>query len=440
MRFHLSGLVVFLLIILTACGLKGEQNVPTPGQLKPGASVTFPSSNEEVENQGNQIWIMSFYDLGEEFRKQIRKQFSHLEVEFSVTPLINGIETYRQTYNSDKVPDIFIMDSSSLGSFNDSNTFENLSMEPYHAEAIIELYPDNLKKPLRSLDKMRLLALPVYTSPAVTFYRYDILKEAGFPAEPEALAAFMEDSNNWLNMAKTLKEQGYYINAWVGEPSFYLEYAMGMFDDQMNYLRNTMKVREIMELARETMKLELASNSNIFELSELNSITLGKTVMLHSGLLYENILKEVGSNTAGNWRITTMPFGLYGLSGHAVAAISSNSNHKTKAWSVLKWMAEADKNKLMDITNEVALDSEDNFYGGQHIAPLLHRIIERFPGYQLTPVDERAKTIWWRIWYESMADSNISTEVLLNNIEEAVNKELNEEITLTREFLKQQPD
>jgi multiple sugar transport system substrate-binding protein len=249
----------------------------------------------------------------------------------------------------------------------------------------------------------------------------------------------MEDSNNWLYMTQTLKEQGFYTHSWGEEPSFYLDYSMGMFDNNMTYLRNTKKVFPIMDLARETFKQELASNSNLFEPSVNHSITLGNTVMVHTGLLFENILKEVGSNSAGNWRITTMPFGMYGLSGHAVAAISSTSKHKSEAWNVIEWMAEIDKNKIQQILNEEASISGEDFYGGQHIAPMLRNLIERSPEYQLTPVDERAKNIWWRVWFEGIQDTNLSTEMLLSNIERAINNELSDEIKITREFLQEIP-
>lgn len=439
-RFNLYVVMIIVFILLSACGLENSEDQvgSKPGQNSNPAQHQTSSIQTESNEENGKLTIMSYYEPGDEVRERLKKDFPNIEIEFNIMTYFTAVEEYRKSHESGTVPDIFIMDSSMLGSFIDLRTFVDLSSEPFQAESLIEAYPEHLKTPLRSFNTQKLLALPISSSPLVTFYRYDVMKEAGFPAEPEPLAAFMENPDNWLMMAETLKEKGHWISAWDGDPILLADRSFDVFDEEMNYLRNTEDFIQGFRVMKEISKRGLSLNTNLFIEGNENAISQEKTVMLHTGYFYHNFLKDIASETFGKWRITRLPFGLYGSSGANVAAISSESANKTEAWSILEWLTEEHLKTFTEIMEgKPSLDqSRDNFYGGQNVNAILQELIEQMPEYNLTPLDEKARFIWYSELFKEMGNTSLSAEGLALKLELLVTSELEDEITIVKNALK----
>jgi multiple sugar transport system substrate-binding protein len=77
--------------------------------------------------------------------------------------------------------------------------------------------------------------------------------------------------------------------------------------------------------------------------------------MFYTGFWYQDFLMSAASETAGQWRVTRLPFGLYGQSGTSIAAISSQSVNKAEAWSVLEWIFQEHMSQFTQIVEETPL-------------------------------------------------------------------------------------
>ncbi|MDQ2087783.1 extracellular solute-binding protein, partial [Herbivorax sp. ANBcel31] len=416
-----------------------DSEVEKPGQVPLNYGEQNNLQDFEKSDKSESLSVWSAYNLDEEVKHMIKEQNPDMVIEYENFSTFEITEEYAKAYNDGTAPDVIIIDPFSMGSFNSTNAFENLEKSPYNAEAMLSKYPKHLKGAFRSFDDKKLLALPVEVFPCVTFYRYDIIKQAGFPAEPEDLAVFMKDTENWLEMAKKFRENEQYIVSWHLNPLLYADLSSNVFDSELRYIRNYGIFTEMLKLSNTIDSLDLASSSRIsMNVEEGNSLETGKTVMFQNSMRYINVIKEATKGkTDGKWRMTHLPFGLNAWSESAVAVISSESNNKEAAWGVVKLLANRHIDKMDKIMDP---DKATNIYkytvfGEQDIDSLYRKLIEDIPEYHFTPLDEKAREIWWD---EVTKDNSSSTSFTLtiHTVSQTVIRELEEDITILREILK----
>lgn len=427
-------MVSLIAILLTACSM--SQGKDTPEVAKPGQSNKMPGQNNDPQNspvqakETGKLSIWSFYDLGQEMRDLIKKRLPDVEVDYKVIPSFELIKTYTAAYNKGELPDVFLLDPILMGSFNSTNAFVDLSAAPYNAEPKLSEYPANIKPALHSFDGKKLLAMPIELIPGVTFYRYDAMKAAGFPAEPEELAEYMEDMDNWLNMAKTFKKSDKHIVAVSSEPLLYADVGYNLFDQQFNFTRNSDIFIKTLELGRTIDALGLASNANLMDMNDKNTLQTGKTVMFQSTMLHTFTLKEAVKGTGdGQWRMTRLPFGLYTWAGSVFASIPSESKNKNTAWAVLELITNRHLTHMSEIMKpDGNKNLNDSLFGNQDINKLYRTLIEGMPKYNLTPLDEKARAIWWTEWSKDISNLSISSGTLINKWSQTVEEQLDKDI------------
>ncbi|GIQ69212.1 ABC transporter substrate-binding protein [Xylanibacillus composti] len=433
MRLWFQGIIAGLLMLLAGCGGISpghEQAVPKPGHgdLPSQATLHATEASDKLE-----IW--SYYDLGERNRAKIRELLPDLDISFQVASYYQAIDLYKKALTRDEVPDIFILETAWLGSFNDSLAFEDLAASPYEAESLLEPYPESILAPFRTLDGAGLIALPFDMNPAVTYYRYDVMQEAGLPAEPEALARFMEEPDNWLHIAQTLKQRNQWSIAWGSDPLDIFSKNTSFFDSELSFAHNNEQIARAIELGRAIENQKLASMSNIFDKNN-NSIQSEDTVMFHTGYWYRYMLEELAPEQSGNWRITRLPFNAYGWSGSSAVAIAAKSANKDAAWQAAEWLATGYSRYIEELLHADA-GSPNAYFGGQKLEPLVRELILRMPAYTFTPLDEKANRIWREVWTEEKDDSSLTAQEVASLMEQRVMEELAPQIEVLQHYLQE---
>ncbi|MDQ2087459.1 extracellular solute-binding protein [Herbivorax sp. ANBcel31] len=437
MRKYFCLLLTIFIILSTSCSKYQDNSSTSPA--RPGQGVDTPDQSDSLEDEqtieSENLIIWSFYDVEPELKSMIDDALPNTTVDYEIIPFFKMSEKYTSAFNDGDLPDVFIFSSASMSNFNSTNAFVDLSASPYNAKSMLSDYPKHLKPVFNSFDNQKLLALPVKQIPGVTFYRHDIIEEAGFPAEPEELAVYMEDIDNWLRMAKTFKESGRHIVLNSYDFLLYADLSCNLFDENFNFMRNSDIFIDMMELGKTIDKHELASNDNLIEANDNNSFQTGKTIMFQSSMLDVNSLKEATNGMLdGKWRMTRLPFGLFGWAGSAIATIPAQSQNKEAAWKAIEILSNNHIEQLSYImnSNNVTNVYSDPLFGDQDIDKLYKTLIDKMPEYQLTPLDEKARIIWWEEWFDAYSNPSTPSATIVNNLHQRVIEELDNDIEIVK--------
>jgi len=128
---------------------------------------------------------------------------------------------------SGEPPDLLVVDFGLFSEMSGLDLFEDLGKPPYSAPSHSDWFPGMDWYRFLAVEGGRMFAVAKDLPAAVTFYRADILDQYGYPSDPEELAVWMEDPDNWLAMAVDLKMHDHWIISWNHEPLELLSYGYG---------------------------------------------------------------------------------------------------------------------------------------------------------------------------------------------------------------------
>jgi multiple sugar transport system substrate-binding protein len=338
-------------------------------------------------------------------------------------------------------PDLAFLDGGLMGNYNTIKGFENLLDPAYGAGEYESKFSPAVWQRFMSLDGKRLISIPTDTAPAVTFYRSDIMEEAGFPSDPAELNTYFTDPDNFINIAKTLKAQGKYLVQWDTEPLNIYTFGIGFFDRQLKWQRNTDQFVKGLDLAKRFKQEKLASNIDFWSDEGTQALAAGKTAMTFLGNWGVDEITNKAPDTRGKWHVTNLPFGAFGGWGGASIGITSQSKNKELAWNFTK---------MILLTNEYAnkeniasggtpaflpayemldaLEKPNAFLGDQKTGKLYMDLIQKIPESVSTPLDTKAQQIWDKGIKDAM-DKNVDSKTALQNIQDEIEKVLGNDIT-----------
>lgn len=333
-------------------------------------------------------------------------------------------------------PDVMAIEQGELASVNNIAGIEDLYQAPYNAH---EFDPDIIPAQLdrfKSLDGKRLIAMPLDAPPAVMFYRTDILEAAGFPIEPEKLAAYLKSEDNLLKLAIALKAEGKLFLPPSGLfVSDFLTGNSGYFDHNLNYLKNTEQYVKELDFDKKIHKLGLVQAKGPLVLDGKQAVDDGEIPIIFSGswMMLPYIFPAVFFNQAGKWKVTALPLGNYAGFGGAGLAILTQSKNKLASWEFVKFATVSMAGwkttislpsipgykpawRLPEIQNTV-----DPFLN-QKAIQLYIDLVAKIPYLPLsTSLDKKANEIFRREWQEAI-ELDKDSKLALNQIEEDVMK------------------
>ncbi|MBD3921260.1 extracellular solute-binding protein [Paenibacillus sp. PR3] len=297
--------------------------------------------------------------------------------------------------DSPSPPDLIEFDYSHIRELIDYDIFEPLDLAPYDGKSVINSYFPGLELSyFRSLDRQHIVFMPEILHAGITYYRADVMKEYGYPDDPEELGEYMESPERWLSMAKRLALKGKRIMQKPTDLLQVLDLSNGFFNNDGSFTRNTTEFVSAIAIAKESNKLNLPLGATIWEASGQEAIRNGELVMFTNGEWGDTHLQGWAPDTYNLWRTTRLPLNQYAIITGWVTAIPKQSNNKDLAWKFSTFQ----------------LHQREGYLKSLKISKWYDKLNE----VRRTPLDAAASAIWdreigWRISTEVSSDQIVST-------------------------------
>ncbi|RJE88467.1 extracellular solute-binding protein [Paenibacillus sp. 1011MAR3C5] len=431
-------LIVFaILIALTAC----DQAVVAPEDAVDRLRATpIHMSKDPVELE---FW--SYYGGWEPIVEAFQIKHPNVKVHVKIFSNDTYVNAYQQAMADGKTPDVMIADSEHFGQFSAITGLENLL--DYGAGQYEDDFSESLWNSNLSFDRSSLIGLPSGSSPMVTYYRADILEAHGFPSEPDELGLYMENPENWLSIARALKESNSYITAWPMDIIQIYDSSQPMFVDNMEFGRNTDATRKAIELAKTVYNEGLLSSTDIWTQFGSQAVKNGKSAMLYMGTWAANQIELWAPETAGLWRQTRLPFNLYGWVNSSSFMLPSSAANKQWAYTfieycVTEWSMKAIKSNSVPSYYPARgqaerLMSKSEFFGGQNLYALNETLAKQMEETVPTPIDVPAKAIWSKVINLGI-ERERNADAIIKEAEKEIRGTLGREINILKAYLAEQ--
>ncbi|MFA9456559.1 ABC transporter substrate-binding protein [Halalkalibacter sp. AB-rgal2] len=414
-----------------------------------GGSQVDDEIGQELEHESSQSWreedvqltLWSFYDSGWEYSiSDFTEVYTNVSIEVEAFPYDSYTDTYLHALLSRSVPDIMVFDSTHFAKFIDLEGLENLAEPPYTLTEYEQDIDESFWSIGQSFNQQKMYGLPISASPIVTFYRPDLLEEYGYPTEPEDLAEYMSSPEQWLEMARTLKQDGRWMMQWVTEIVNLAAKDVGLFDQEMNFLRMDQDMQEMIELAKVINQEGLSPGYNLYESNGQDAFRDDRFAMFYQGSWGEYQIGDIAPEQKGKWKATRLPLDLYALDSSTILAIPSASEHKQAAWAFMEYVAfEHSMHGTYGVVPSYmpaqaipeTLEQQSEILGGQQIQRLYQDIMENIEMPRLTPIDEQAERIWHDYLGQGVA-WDIDSEEIMEEIRVRIEDELSREMSILR--------
>ncbi|GAE29720.1 extracellular solute-binding protein [Halalkalibacter hemicellulosilyticusJCM 9152] len=428
--------MVALIVLFLCSGCVGELQVDD----EIGQELDHERSQSWME-EDVQLTLWSFYDSGWEYSiADFTKRYSNVSIEVESFPYDSYADTYLQALLYGNVPDIMVFESTHFSKFIDLEGLENLAEPPYTLTEYEQDIDESFRAIGQSFNEQKIYGLTISASPIVTFYRPDILESFGYPTEPEALAEYMADPEQWLEMARTLKQDGRWMMQWVTEIVDLTAKDIGLFDQEMNFIRMDQDIKEVIELAKVIQQEGLSPGYNLYESNGQDALRDDRFAMFYQGSWGEYQIGDIAPEQEGKWKATRLPLDVYALDSSTILAIPSASENKQAAWAFMEYVAfEHSMHGTYGVVpsyipaQEVpeTLEQQSEILGGQQVQRLYLDIMENIEMPRLTPIDEQAERIWHDYLGQGVA-WDIDSEEIMEEIRMRVEDELSREISILR--------
>ncbi len=425
LKLTLITVLVFSLTLSIGCAKKfenQEETIDTTDNVGQDAQI-------EAENQDVEIEMWGWFSFGGAISTFEEK--TGIKVKEKIIPFYECKEEYMKALANGTGPDVLVFDSNFFGQYTIDNILQNLLDEPFDAGK----YRDDIIgwESGLSLDNKQLLSLSYSTAPYITMYRADIMKENGFPSEPEEFGKFIEDPNNILQIGKKLKEQNKYIFQYPTDITDIVGATMGYFDEEFNYVREGELYAKAIDMAQEIYDNDLISNKNFWQDSGKKAVREDKLVMISLPSYSMDELERMAPEQKGKWRATKAPLGVAAWGTDTRLSINSQSKHKEEAWKLLEhivttvnWTGNVVPSYIPAIKNEEYLSQQKDFFEGQKVYPMLVDMAINMTQYKMTPLDEEARELYIKGIWESLLGSG-NSYAKIEQMRKEIEKELEEE-------------
>lgn len=414
------------ILLLSSCSYKGTVGPNTKSD--DNSSLIVGDGNDKVKSSNsNKLLIWGYDPAWIKLKSEMKKKFPNLELKF-MEQNVDITNDFLDKAAAGNVPDVVVLKAEyrSIGKIHYMDVFDDLLKPPYNAKEIMGKFSKTQLCFALSPDGKKLNAIPMAQYPSVAYYRKDILEKYGFPGDPDELGKYMEDPDNWLNMAKELKKHDHWIAQWLSEPSDIYFKNIGFYDNNFNYIRKGPEIGRILYAARVMRQFELASNIGVWEPSGQEAISSGKLCMIYLGSWGEKKLKEWAPKSKGLWRVTKLPFGANAFDGFHVLGIPKDSKNKEAAWEFIKMVINNENKDFKE-----AYDKKNDYLGGQYSERLYTELRKKLPEVYFTPLEIKFDGLWqtelqnyYGFNYEQLNDSE-AVKFIESRFDETFKRELN---------------
>lgn len=400
--------------------------------------ITDNKSSTNASDKDNKIVVLTLWTYYEGFEwivEEFNKVNHNVRIRVEVFPSENYAQRCLEAIIRNEGPDLIVLDSPHIEVFNGNEAMQDLLEEPFSADIYKNDFTESLWRLASSFDQKRLIGIPIASTPMLTYYRADIMEQYGFPTDPEKLAEYMKDPNNWLNIAHALKKDNKYIAQWASEPIRIYETGTGFFNDKLQFLRNSDEFYKGINASREVKKSGLALNIDVWSNEGNQAVRDGKLAMLYFGTWGAEQIKSWVPEQAGKWRATALPFGVKGWFNSTIISINSTSKYKEEAWDFIRFSTlNADNyygQGYIPVYLPVRNKSDDNgykepFLGGQETLKDYKKIGDSVREPIITPLDGKANEIWYANIDKSITN-DVDPKEFIGGIEEEIMEKIEED-------------
>lgn len=438
MKKLISYVIIIIFTILSGC----QQNTSNE------ETVLLEKKEEQVESdlhQGEQVEIVLWapYKEGWDYAiEAFESQYPNIQITLKAFSYESYEEVYMNALLQGDVPDIMLFSSDHFGGFTDLNVFQDLKEDPFSVENYKEDMPDSLWRLGSSFDQEKVIGVPLSTSPKVTYYRPDLLERYGYPTDPETLGEYLEDEDNWLDMARTLKKDDIWISQWPSEIVSLFTLESGLFSEDMEFLRTTETVEHAINLSKKIQQEQLTPGYDIYQDEGQTALKADKFAMIYQGTWGEDQINSIAPEQAGKWRVTRLPFNLYGWTSSNIFSIPAESQYKEEAWKFIKFYTF--ELTMMGFTGSVpsylparevpaTKEHQSEFLGGQFSQKMYQEISAKTRERRLTPIDRQAEEIW-SVNLEQGIAWDIDAREIIDEIHNNIEAELGREINILQQY------
>ena len=430
-KFKIILLFWFVLSILVTVGCNGKLDLGDTDNTSAYPKVDTTEAQKVVEIE---FWTWSPIDG---IINKFEVENPDIKVKTKTLGYFECKEEYMKALTTENGPDVLMFYSDIFGLYTVDGILQDLLVEPFNARKYQKDFPrwdGGL-----SLDNKQLLSLTYSTAPQITLYRADVMKENGFPYQPEELAKFLENPYNILTIAEKLKQKSKYIFQWPYDLPNIVGISMGNFDNELNYLRHGEPLNKALKLMKVASSNKMILYGNLWTERGKEAIKNGELVMLLDNNTYSiNELEKLVPEQKGLWRLTSPALGVASWQFDNRIAINARSEHKEQAWKFMEYLVTHKSNIMYDnhsIPEYIPARQKiqkaqqtDTYLGNQNISSVFHELANRMVPYKVTPMDDDAANIFGQgIWRAAEQDTDSNEDI--KQILEEINKMISEEKT-----------
>jgi multiple sugar transport system substrate-binding protein len=389
--------------------------------------------SKPVDKENAELTIWSWFSFGDVLKK-FESENKGIKIKENLYDFAKCKDEYMKAITNGNGPDIFVFDSGFFSQYTVGNVLEDLLKEPYSA--------GKYKKDFlgwdsgMSVDGKHLLSLTYSTAPYITLYRADIMKENGFPSEPEEFGKFIEDPENILKIAMKLKQKNKFIYQYPTDYTDVVGSSLGYFDKDLNYIRTGDLFAQALDLGREAFKNSLLCNGNFWQETGRKAIQEDRLVMIPAGSYAMSTLASYVPEQKGKWRVAKAPLGVAAWASDTRLSINSQSKQKNLAWKLVEYIVthKATGGNIANVVpgyipvhkNDKNMSRKETFFGDQVVYPSIEDLATQMVQYKLTPMNDKAQSIYINGVWDSNQKLEISYDIV-QKIKEKVDTELAEE-------------
>ncbi len=270
----------------------------------------------------------------------------------------------------------------------------------------------------------RLVAYPMDIAPAVMFYRKSIADEAG--VDLENLASWDEFIQAGIQLTKDIDGDGiidqYAIPHAVEVSSVPLNGGMsGWFNAEGIPLEPKAKFMDALNLVKNVREAGIDADLGSWAPPWLQSFSDGTVAATINGAWFGGALKTyIAPDTAGDWRVTTIPGNSYASMGGSYASIprAVPADKKAAAWEVIKFLSTSEIAQLTTfreissfpvlttVYDHPVMDEGVEFFGGQKVRQVFAKVAANMPADPVSEYDPIARAVF----------GNYTTMVLVDDL------------------------
>ncbi|GIN69888.1 hypothetical protein J14TS2_03630 [Bacillus sp. J14TS2] len=447
------GILMFLLsliLIIAGCSIgsglpteeENENNVDNREEEADTSEITY-THDTDLEGE---IEFWSWDEMFEEVIEEFNKVYPNIKVNLTNLELGELHDKLHTTISAGRgAPDAVHVEQGQFPRFQSEGLFEDFLQPEYNIQRYQDLQSEYNWERWKSPDGERLLGFPWDLTAGVFYYREDIYEQMGLPTDPEELGEWLQDPENVLNAAQTLKANDIYMYEFRDSPAIQYGDETGYFDSELNYMRNDERMIELLDFVKQGVQIGWAPQmSLIFSDEGQQLVKQGKAASFPAGTNGSRHLEDAFPEQAGKWRVTRMPVGVNVGLGGSTFSIPSQSENKEAAWAFLEFANFSEEAWKVYVEHAVQpgwkhitalpwyIEHTNEYLGGQQDYAFYETIVDDIPVRRLTPLDAPAWPLYIDDINESI-DKNIDSRTILEQIEENTLKQLAPEIKKLKE-------